>query len=300
MSLTELHATLLSQAFQHVLGAAEVGSMAFVRCLTDDIVKDLAAMPNFAPQGWQVFRVANTDELVCRSFTADRAVELRESKGEPTLLLVDTTRAGAGMDGIYSAGREVRETELFNEAVRLAAQEITRRLSSENRQFALKAVKKARGWGGRISVSRWAEFDFLVRSAAESRFPGELLYLIGLWPIKHSEDLKDLDGVLVTSQRFVNSLLRSAAALTPAARIAGLNLQDPTDEQRRELEGFLYNAGIKPLFSALAELASKQDLWVNAIRLDSRPEIIQGIELISWRNRNGQLYSLRINSYVFE
>ena len=41
-----------------------------------------------------------------RTITADRAVEMREDKGDATLLLVDTDRAGAGMDGIYSASRK--------------------------------------------------------------------------------------------------------------------------------------------------------------------------------------------------
>ena len=60
------------------------------------------------------------DNAEARTITADRAVELRESKEEAVLLLVDTVLAGAGMDGIYSAAQEVGEISLFNQALRLA------------------------------------------------------------------------------------------------------------------------------------------------------------------------------------
>ena len=66
--------------------------------------------------GWQVWRVADSDNRGPRTITADRAVEMRETKGDAVLLLVDTARAGAGMDGIYSAAREVDEASLFAEA----------------------------------------------------------------------------------------------------------------------------------------------------------------------------------------
>ena len=73
--------------------------------------------------------MADFDVAEDRAITADRAVELRETKAAPVLLLVDTARAGAGMDGIYSAAQEINEATLFNEALRLAGSEITQRLS---------------------------------------------------------------------------------------------------------------------------------------------------------------------------
>ena len=38
---------------------------------------------------------------------------MREAKDQAVLLLVDTATAGAGMDGIYSAAREIDEEALF-------------------------------------------------------------------------------------------------------------------------------------------------------------------------------------------
>src|ERR1035441_7778147 len=166
MTLTDLHATLLSRAFQNILGNPEEGSMAFVRCLTADIVEGLAASSLFVPGAWTVKRVADHDDIASRTVTADRAVELRETKKGATLLLVDTSTAGAGMDGIYSASREIGEAALFGEANGLAVREITQRLSSAHREFAERAVKTARARGRRNSVSPWTEFDFYARSAA--------------------------------------------------------------------------------------------------------------------------------------
>src|SRR5205814_1822888 len=113
----------------------------------------------------------------------------RESKGEAVLLLVDTARAGAGMDGIYSAAQEVDEGNLFRQALRLAG----RRLSPPQRKDAERAIKKARGYGHRYSISPWTEFDFQVQSAAEGRHPGEFLYLLGLWPAQHA-DSSDMES----------------------------------------------------------------------------------------------------------
>src|SRR5262245_20122977 len=136
MIWTGLHAPLLAGAFERVLARADPGAMAFVRCLRPDVVESLAIDATFAPSGWKIWRVADTENMKTRTITADGAVELRESKKEPVLLLVDTARAGAGMDGIYSAGQEIDEIGLFKQALRLAGSEVTRRLSRTTREYA--------------------------------------------------------------------------------------------------------------------------------------------------------------------
>jgi DNA phosphorothioation-dependent restriction protein DptH len=289
MTLNELHASLLSKAFDHVLGSPEMGSMAYVRCLTSDIVETLAKTMNFSPKDWIVWRVADVVDDAARTITADRAVEMRETKGEPILLLVDTASAGAGMDGIFSAAREVQEGSIFAEAIRLAGRELTKVLSSQARRFAEQAVKKARRKARRAGVSPWAEFDFFVRSAAEKKHPGAFLHLIGLWPMKHDDNSDDLDGLEV-SALFVNRLMGTASTvLTPAARIGTLRLLDPTDEQIQDLEDFLLKVSTRPLLLALASLAENADLWVNNLRIEPPTIKIQDIELTSWRTRTGQI-----------
>lgn len=171
MPWTEIHARLLSRAFERILVKPAPGSMAYVRCLSPDVVRALATEPTFNPHGWHVWRVADSESEVARTITADRAVEMREDKSDAVVLMVDTARAGAGMDGIYSAAREVDESSLFEEALPLARHEITRQLSAADRQYAELAVKKARGFGRRFSISSWTEFDFLCRVAVGKERP---------------------------------------------------------------------------------------------------------------------------------
>ena len=288
MELTELHARILGQAFQNVLGQPESGSMAFVRCLSPDVVHDLARDTSFALQGWQVLCVAEENSTGARNITADGAVEMRETKKDATLLLVDTVQAGAGMDGIYSAAREVDEAELFEEALRLAKGEVIRLLSKEDWDYAERAFTKARG-RGRYSVSAWIKFDFLCRITAEKRHPGAYLHLLGLWPVQTSDEVETADELDI-SRLFVDLLLGTqVVGPTPARRIEGLRLLQPSEEQSGDLMRFLRSADTMPLLPALAELATQRHLWVNALRREGAAQAIQSIELSSWRTKAGRI-----------
>lgn len=281
----ELHARLMGDATQAVIGQPNEGTMAFVRCLTPEVVESLANDKAFAPSGWAVWRVADIDEENSRTITADRAVELRESKGTAVLLLVDTIRAGAGMDGIYSAAQEVDENGLFTQALRLAREEVKRSFSPKTRDYAETAVKKARRFGHRFQISPWTEFNFLIRIAAEKRHPGELLYLVGLWPVKQDDVAQTADAVDM-AQSFVERLLgTTVAGLTPAQRIETLKLLNPSAEQITDLERYLWTAATMPLFAALAELADKPHLWINSLQVERTAQTIQSIELVPWRTK---------------
>ena len=289
MECTDLHARILALAFERVLGRASPGSVAFVKCLTPDVVQALAAGRSFAPRDWLVWRVADSNNEEGRTITADRAVEMREMKADPVLLLVDTQRAGAGMDGIYSAAREVDDSSLFTEALRLAGREVTRQLSAAHRQYAESAVKKARTYGRRFSISLWTELDFLCQIAANRKHPGEYLHLLGLWPVQEPTAPEETDGLDV-SRLFVDRLLGSAVSgLTPARRIEGLRLLGASAQQLTELESFLRSAATRSLLPALAELVNKRQLWVNALRLEGSVQFIQSIELSSWRTNTGRI-----------
>jgi DNA phosphorothioation-dependent restriction protein DptH len=288
MNWTNLHAPLMANAFEKTLGRAEPGTMAFARCLTPDIVEALATDSTFAPGRWHVQRVADFTDPSLRTLTADQAVELRENKGQAVLLLVDTALAGAGMDGIYSAAQEVDEHSLFAQAYRLAGREVTNRLSRTMRQEAELAIKKARGFGRRFSLSPWTEFDYLVRISAEQCHPGELLHLLGLWPVKPDEQVS-IDEALSISGLFVEHLLgATVSGLTAAQRIDSLKLL-ASDEQKSELERFLRTSATQPLLSALAQLGEKPELWVNVLRRESSAATIQRIDLTLWRTNTGRI-----------
>lgn len=289
MRWSEIHTGALNRAFEKCLGKPDPGSMAFVRCLRPDIVQFLASDTAFVPKGWQVLRVADSTDEGARTMTADRAVEMRESKAGAVLLLVDTSCAGAGMDGIYSAAREVEERILFREALALAGREITRRLSAADRRYAELAVKKARGYGHRQSVSLWAEFDYLCQIAAERNNPGEFVHILGLWPIENSGQRDSTDGLDV-SKMFVERLLgRAVSGISPVQRIKALRPLNPSEERWTDLEAFLRQSATKPLLSALAELANKRNLWVNNLRIEGAAQVISSIELISWRTNTGKV-----------
>ena len=285
----DLRGRLLAGAFESVLGAPQTGAMAFVRCLTPEVIEALGADASFAPAGWRVLRVADEDQAGKRTVTADRAVEMREAKSEAVLLMVDTVRAGAGMDSIYSAAREVDEATLFREATGLAGREITRRHSATTRHYAERAVRTARGRGGQHAVSRWAEFDFRCRVAAGTESPGAHLHLLGLWPVLDSEDANASDA-LNTSRMFVDRLLGTAgASLAPAARIEAMRLDRSSERKPGDLERFLHSVDTKPLPTALDQLANKKHLWIGALRTEPSTNSIRGIALTSWRNRNGTI-----------
>lgn len=291
MQLTEVHAKLLSNAFQRVLGEPVGGSVAFVRCLTPDIVQALASAPGFDPKSWMVWRVADDSDPQRRVISADRAVELREEKGPSALLMVDTARVGAGMDGIYSAAREVDETGLFDVAIPLAEREVKSQLGNKHKQYCQAAIKRARGYGRRFSISQWQEFDFLCQVAAAKKHPSEYLHLLGLWPVRAGED-NEAES-LSLAQGFVDRLLgTTVSGLSAARRIDSLRLLNPTDQQRRKLEDFLRSASTKLIADALAELGAKEELreiWIGPLRVEVSADSIQKIELVSWRTNAGRI-----------
>ena len=88
--MTHLHARILAHAFESLLGLPESGSVAYARCLPPDLAHDLAASSSFNVAHWNLYCVAAEDNFEQRIITADRAVEMRETKQDTTLLLVDT------------------------------------------------------------------------------------------------------------------------------------------------------------------------------------------------------------------
>ncbi len=286
---TRLHGPLLARAFEAVVGRSERGSMAYARCLKPEVVECLASDVEFAPSGWRVWRVADVNVDEKWTITADRAVEMRETKGDATLLLVDTERAGAGMDGIYNASREVDEASLFQEAHRLCLKQIAVSQSPASRRYAEQSIKKAQGHGRTYSVSRWAQFDFLCRIAATGTRPGAHLHLLGLWPVLDTEDSNESHSLDV-SRLFVDRLLGVASArMAPAKRIEALRLAKESEQAKDDLERFLHSVDTKPLLVALEALAEQRHLWAGPLRLRSADQSILGIELKSWRNRNGTI-----------
>ena len=288
MHWTEIHSSVLARAFEKVLRTPERGAMAFARCLPPGVTRNLAKDTSFAPKGWDVWRVSDANDEQARTVSADRAVEIREEKANATLLLVDTERAGAGMDGILSAAREVDELGLFEEARRMAARKVTLRLSGKQREYADLAIKRAQR-RGRHAVSPLTALDFLCRIAADGCHPGAHLHVLGLWPVQESEETTAEDDLDI-SRRFVDRLLGpEVSGLAPTQRIETLRLLDPTQEQRGDLERFLRSASAEPLLEALQDLASQKRLWVNSLKIEGAAQSILEIVLTPWRTKAARI-----------
>ncbi len=279
---TDLHSTCFCAAIEALLGGGKPGAVAFVRCLPPHVIENLSKDTAFAPPGWLVRRVADKPDASTRTVTADEAVEIRELKNQAVLLLVDVALAGAGMDGIYSAARELHERQLFKHAISIAASEVTRARSSEERRLAEQAVKKARGRGLQHSIPPWTEYDFLVKVASRGRYPGELWGKLGLWPARVEFIGNGTDAIDV-SRRFVDRLLGpSVAGQTPAQRIAAIKLSKATNDQVIELEKFLRKAATIPLQEALDDLELQPNLWLGSLQPEDASSTIKSIEISPW------------------
>jgi DNA phosphorothioation-dependent restriction protein DptH len=221
-----------------------------------------------------------------RSITADRAVEWREDKAEAVLLLVDTTDAGAGMDGIYSAAREIAEAELFAGAKARARD----KLPHGGKGFADKALSKARRLARNKALSPWREFAYLCRATKGLEHLGAALPEIGLWPVA-VDDQPD-EGDLEKSARLVERLLAGQGnRQSVEARVAGLQLPAADAAVERELAEFLRAADSLSRLDTLARLEAREALWLNRFRpglFDS--QALQSIRWLNWRQKNGKPY----------
>ena len=104
--------------------------------------------------GWSVRAVVDVSGE--NRITADEAVELREN-GAPFLSSSDPVRAGAGLDGIYSAAREIGEAELFE-----VAQDRARRQLRGKSRFLRSAQRRAGQLGRKHLLTPFQVFDFMV------------------------------------------------------------------------------------------------------------------------------------------
>lgn len=254
--------TILASALKSLLGETDPGAIAFARCFSREIMEVLCKDTSFSIPGWKIFGVVdgNSADHSKRLIRADQAVEMREEKRDAILLLVDVDSAGAGMDGIYSAAREVSETELFERANKLAKDVIPK----PHRKFVDAAVREARKIGRRHTISPWTEFAFYSACADSPTESGGFVCRIGLWPIYSQSTLQPSD--CDASARLVEkALLDSIDSNSPVARLDTLMLKDSTEQQKRDLGEFLKAAASQRWTEAIARLEPIRHLWLGNI-----------------------------------
>lgn len=277
-------APLLALAFVQLLVRPEQGSMAFARCLPPDVARELATDERFKLTGWQIAAVVDAKDPARRWITADEAVEWREDKAQPALLLVDATTAGAGMDGIYSAAREIGEAELFSIAQELARQKLPHGFKS----YARRAVDKARQLSKQRSIAPWQAFSYLCRAILRTEDAGGALPLLGLWPVAIGD--KPDDGDLDKAARLTERLFPlHGARLSPEQRVAALKLKSEDIETQRRLTAFLREMDGLPRLEALAQVENVPEFWLNNIHPGLFDEqSLQAIEWVPWRGKTGK------------
>ena len=274
--------SLLAQAFSQMLGTGERGAVAFVRCFRLSDIIEFCSDSRFIVTGWNVLGIVSASgaDVSKRLVPADQAVEQRESKGDPTLLLVDVEGAGAGMDGIYSAAREIPEKDLFERATVLATKIIK---DKTVRLFCAEALRLARRVGRHNTISPAAEFQFYCDCATDQGSTGGAVAQLGLWPIQFSGKPNLTD--CTTAARLVEKCLLAAPSMSASARVDALMLRDASDHQRSALTSFLQGAASEWWKDSVGKLRQSPELWLNAIRPGFLDQEIEAITLDPWNKK---------------
>jgi DNA phosphorothioation-dependent restriction protein DptH len=276
----------LRRAIASLVGPGNPGDMAFTRALSSaDIAQLLKDNQNIAG-GWRLVAVGSSE--TGGWIKSDAAVEIRENKGPATFLLVDAHTAGAGMDGVYSASREIDEETLFDKAIAIVRQGIDRPW----RDFADDSVKRARRVGARRhSTSLRQEFEFYGDLASSPQHAGRLIHSLGLWPLAGHQP-KQVAPLLAQSALMVEKLLLPPATTqAPQMRITGLVLSSPSEAQVQSLDTILRAAGSTTRNQVLEQVAQNPDLWLGTLRPAFLDSHLATIEILPWRRPNGRLFA---------
>lgn len=276
----------LRRAIASLLGRGNPGDMAFTRALSSADIDQILEENRNSTGGWCLVAVGASN--AAGWIKSDAAVEIRENKGPATFLLVDAHTAGAGMDGVYSASREIDEETLFEKAIAIVRQDIDRAW----RDFADDAVKRARRVGARRhSTSLRQEFQFYGDLARSPQDTGRLIHSLGLWPLAGVAP-KQLSPLLAQSALMVEKLLLPPATTqAPQTRITGLVLSSPSQAQVESLDTILRAAGSTTRNQVLAQVAVTPELWLGTLRPAFLDSHLATIQLLTWRRANGNLFA---------
>ncbi|MCS7081169.1 MAG: hypothetical protein NZ585_14115 [Chloracidobacterium sp.] len=288
---TEAHARHLAEAFKKMMRKAKPGKVYFLRNPSPDVLYRLPNDDLFCEalegEGWQVFRVADQYDLRARAITSDHAVAIRETKQQAVLFLVDTQKAGPGMDGIYSAGTELSEKELIDRACKHAFEAIPETFHPSLKRVLALAKKRDSQRPG------WFQFDFLARVVGHPEQWPEYLWLLGLWPCAASrlQNIKrkaDEENLLKEAATMADALLGvGGERLTPEARMAQVGVRAPSPEGLDALRAFLEEQRGQSTDEALRRLRDRPDLWLGPLHLEPPDDRLDRIELVGWRSVRG-------------
>lgn len=280
-TMNNIQAELFTTTFIKLLGIPTEGTKVYIKCLRPEVIQQLCASSAFNIPEWSIYGVVEQTDINVRLIAADHAVEVREDKTTRTLFLIDVSTAGAGMDGIYNAGRELGEKEVFDAANEEARGQIPHGFQG----FCKKAVAKARRIGRHNTISPWREFEF-YSNCKDMDSISPALSLLSLWPIKFEgkPNVDDIDKSISLVERL---LLQRRANTTAESLVEGLMLIEPTEQQRKDLIQFVRECSNLSLIDAIEKLKVMSHLWLNNLKPGIFDQnTIQQIEIVPWRGRN--------------
>lgn len=276
---------LFFEALPKLLGEAENGAVAYIRCLPRAFIEKLYVSRDLSDE-WVIYLVGNPSAHDNGCITADHAVELREAKGTPVLFLVDTNEAGAGMDGIYSAAKEINEVDLFSVLNVLALKQIKH---LELRSLSDKAIKRSQRLAHHRILSPWRKYEFLCSMAeTDPQLAGGLLTMLGLWPVDLSLSI-NYDNDLDVSARIVERLFPPLVAdKLPSIRVESLLLPCDEHDCGIKIEQMLSTLGVRGL-DFFDKLWQNNELWLNRIHPGFAIAKVSNIKIVSWFTPRGTL-----------
>ncbi|NMC60188.1 MAG: ATP-binding protein [Candidatus Methanofastidiosa archaeon] len=272
---------ILNSTFNEMLKETHNGAMAYVKFLPNEELYELFNPPNFDIKNWDVYLVTGAIDSQNKLITADQAVNLREKKEKNILLFVDKKQAGAGMDGIYSASREINESDFF----KIAHHIVLKKLPTDIRHFVEMSKKIAKKIGKKNSISPWQEFFFYCSCFNEPEKVGTFIADLGLWPIDTSKELNisDIDSSFQMVERL---LLTTNSNNTIPQRIQSLLLPEEEKSIIPELEKFIRSCEGMRWREKVLKLKDYPQFYLNQIHPGFLEGKIKKIELIQWRSSN--------------
>lgn len=277
--LTKTHIEALKTSLDKLLSNSSEGTIAYIKCFSTDTVFELINNEKFKISGWEVYLVSNKEKFNNNfKINSDKAVDIRESKKNKVLFLVDPSNVGSGMDGIYSASREIKESEILERANKKVFEELKDKTIID---FLKECIRRAKRIGKSNTISPWQIFDFYSTCVDDSSNIGKNLTKIGLWPIEINKFLND--DIEVSAQMIEKLILDTGVNKTSKARIDSLLLENPSEEQKEELSTFLSDIFTGFWRDNLLKLKDKNILWINNLKPSFLSGNLMDIEILPWK-----------------
>ncbi len=274
-------AEFIKASLEHILEKSqEKGNICFIRCIPEDIINEIRASGIEDIKGWNLYIISEKNHTH-QDISSDKAVELREKKDSDIIFMIEDERAvGAGMDGIYSASREITENELYNEAINAA----NKQLKNDLIKIVDLAGKKAKLFSNHLTYTPFLDLLVRTRCINDDKKAGYYLCKFGYWPIKLKEKIEKFD--LELSSQMVHRLFFNNNLITARQKVNSLLIKEKKMEQK--LIDHLDSTAGDFWKDILEGLRNSEDLWINNINPEFLGKEIKEIKILPWKSKNGK------------